>query len=104
MYIIIVSAQKETERERERESDPIKLSQSSSVATKVLHSISKCIKDTKSTRRIPTNKPNLAVNSRPVQTLQGPSTDLDEEIVTDFSGALGLVPGKNQIGLSEAKK
>lgn len=32
---------------------------------------------------------------------QGPS-DLDEEIVTDFSGALGLVPGKNQICLSEA--
>ena len=37
------------------------------------------------------------------QSKQGP-TDLDEEIVTDFSGALGLVPGKNQIGLSEAKK
>lgn len=64
MYLIIVSAQKETERE----SDPIKLSQSSSVAARVLHSISKCIKYTQGTKRIPTNKPNLAVNSRPVQT------------------------------------
>ena len=47
---------------------------------------------------------NPTCQSTQGQSKQGPSIDLDEEIVTDFSGALGLVPGKNQIGLSEAKK
>jgi len=46
---------------------------------------------------------NGSLQSTQGQSKQGP-TDLDEEIITDFSGALGLVPGKNQIGLSEAKK
>ena len=94
MYLIIVSAQKETERERE------KAIQSNSHKVQVLPQefFIPFVNVSNTPKAL-----NGSLQSTQGQSKQGP-TDLDEEIITDFSGALGLVPGKNQIGLSEAKK